>query len=328
MRILNTRLFSIIEKVINTKSITKDEALFLLSPSIDIWDLLYGAHIIKSYFTDNKVYLCSIINAKSGNCSEDCNFCAQSAFHKTHIKTYSLLNIETIKKVYRECKRNGVDGFSIVTSGKRLSGREILYLSNVIAKLNEENKQQNPYLCVSVGQLTVDDIYQLKKSGLTKCHHNLETSRRFFPQICSTHSYDERITTIQNLKRKGIKVCSGGLFGIGEKWKDRVDLAFTLKELDVDSVPLNFLIPIKGTPLENQEMITPIEALKIIALFRYILTDKNIRICAGREKILRDLQSLIFYAGANGMMIGGYLTQPGRNIKNDFQMLTDLKLKF
>jgi biotin synthase len=162
---------------------------------------------------------------------------------------------------------------------------------------------------------------------VAKVHHNLETSESFFPKICSTHLYCERIKNIQNLKTAGVRICSGGIFGMGETWKDRIQLACTLKKLEVDSVPLNFLIPVGGTPLESKELLTPQVALKIIALFRFILPKTDIRICAGREKILRDLQSLIFYAGATGMMIGGYLTQSGRNVADDMAMLSDLGLR-
>lgn len=326
MMVENKRLKLIIRKIIKKQSITREDAFFLSSSQVDIWDLLYGANIIKKHFANGKIRLCSIINAKSGDCSEDCKFCAQSIFHNTGIKTYPLIDVKTIKKAYDRAGRIGADGFSIVTSGDALSNEEINYLSSILRELHQSDSN-TPYICVSIGHLPKKHIEKLKKAGLTKCHHNLETSRRFFPKICSTHSYDKRIETIKYLKEARVKICSGGIFGLGEKWDDRINLAFILKELKVDSVPLNFLIPIKGIPLDDTELLSPIEALRIIALFRYILVDKDIRICAGREKVLRDLQSLIFYAGANGMMIGGYLTQSGRKIKDDLQMLTNLGLQ-
>lgn len=322
----NKRLGLIIGQIIEKQSITREDAVFLSSPEVDIWDLLYGANIIKRHFANGKIRLCSIINAKSGDCSEDCKFCAQSVFNNTGTKTYPLVDAKTIKKAYDRAGRIGADGFGIVTSGDALSDEEIIYLGAILRELRQRNSN-NPYICFSIGHLTKKHIEELKKAGLTKCHHNLETSRDFFPKICSTHSYDKRIETIRHLKEAKVKVCSGGVFGVGEKWDDRIDLAFTLKKLDVDSVPLNFLIPIKGTALDNIELLSPIEALRIIALFRYILIDKDIRICAGREKVLRNLQSLIFYAGANGMMIGGYLTQYGRKVEDDLQMLMDLGLQ-
>ncbi|MEK7310271.1 MAG: biotin synthase BioB [Planctomycetota bacterium] len=321
MPIKNNNLRAILNKIINKKNITKQDSFFLVS-RVNIWDLLYGAYIIREHFFDNKIHLCSIINAKSGNCSEDCKFCAQSSRHATKIKTYKLVSSKIIKEAYFKARRNKADGFSIVTSGNKLSTEEIDRLSNTVHELCSQNK--TPYLCLSVGRLSPLSIAKLKESGITKCHHNLETSRSFFPKICSTHSYSERVATIVNLKKANIKVCSGGIFGLGEGWKDRIDLAFTLKDLNVDSVPLNFLMPAKGTSLDKLNLLSPMEALRIIAIFRYILPDKDIRICAGREKVLRNLQPLMFYAGATGMMIGGYLTQPGRGVADDFQMLNDL----
>lgn len=342
---MNRKLDLIIKKVIKDNRLTFAEAVYLASNKTDIWELMYGANIIRRHFRGDKIHLCSIINAKSGNCTEDCRFCAQSAHHKSKIKTYPLASGRTIKNAYRHSKKIGADGFSIVTSGNRLSNREINILSNTIKKLSSPSTQTaeqpynlgttslsrlgagDPYVCASVGYLSPGHLDKLKKAGLTKFHHNLETSRRYFGQICSTHSYDERIETVKSIKTAGLKICSGGLFGIGETWQDRIELAFTLKKLDVDSVPLNFLIPVKGTSLDGLSLLSPQEALRIIALYRYILPDKDIRICAGREKVLRDLQSLIFFAGATGMMIGGYLTQPGRKVEDDLKMLSDLGLK-
>jgi biotin synthase len=325
MSIKKRQLELIVAKIINKQLISEEDAFSLLSPEINIWDLLHGANIIRRHFI-NEIHLCSIINAKSGGCKEDCIFCSQSFLHNTKINNYPLVGDKTIKDAYHNAQYLGVDGFSIVTSGNMLSGYEVNCISKVVRDINLE-KNDKPYVCVSIGHLTLNYIKKLKESGLTKCHHNLETSREFFPKICSTHSYDERIETIKCLKKIGIKVCSGGIFGIGENWNDRISLAFTLKKLGVDSVPLNFLIPIRGTLLSNKKLLSPMEALKIVAIFRYILIDKDIRICAGREMVFRDLQSLIYYAGANGMMIGGYLTQSGRPVKDDIQMLHDLELR-
>jgi len=324
MLIEDNNLKRILNKIIEKKSITRKDSFFI-SSRVDIWDLLYGAHIIRRRFFDNKIHLCSIVNAKSGNCSENCKFCAQSFRHATKIKTYNLLSSKAIKKAYFRAKANKVTGFSIVTSGNRLANQEIDRLCKIVQELCAQKK--GPYLCLSVGRLTPQTIIRLKESGITKCHHNLETSRSFFSKICTTHSYNDRIVTVLNLKRAGIKVCSGGIFGLGESWRDRINLAFMLKKLNVDSVPLNFLMPVKGTPLGKMKSLSPMEALKIIAIFRYILPDTDIRICAGREKVLRDYQSLIFYAGATGMMVGGYLTQAGRAATDDFQMLADSGLK-
>ncbi|MBI5777963.1 MAG: biotin synthase BioB [Planctomycetes bacterium] len=321
----NRRLKLITAKALANQALTGPEALYLTSSQVAFWDLLHGAHNITNRFLKGKFHLCSIINAKSGRCSEDCKFCAQSAHHHTGVKTYPLVGLAAIKKAYSSAAGTGADGFSIVTSGNELSGAEVEYLSGAVGRL--PRKRNAPYLCLSIGRLAGPDIARLKKAGVSKFHHNLETSRRFFPKICSTHSYDERIATIRALQKAGIKVCSGGIFGLGETWTDRIDLARTLKVLKVDSIPLNFLLPVPGTSLEKARRLSPKEALTTIALFRYILPDTDIRICAGREKTLRDLQALIFYAGATGMMIGGYLTQPGREVSDDLQMLSDLGIK-
>jgi biotin synthase len=171
-----------------------------------------------------------------------------------------------------------------------------------------------------------DDARLLKEAGLKRFHHNLETSRRFFSRICSTHSYDERVATVRAVKRAGLEVCSGGLFGLGEEWRDRIDLAWALKELGADSVPLNFLHPVRGTPLENAAPLSPVDILRVIALYRFVLPDKDIRVCGGRDRNLRDVQSWIFYAGASSVMTGNYLTMAGRSADVDRRMIRDLGL--
>ena len=167
----------------------------------------------------------------------------------------------------------------------------------------------------------------LVKSGLKRINHNLETSESFFPNVCSTHAFADRVNTIRVAKESGLEICSGAIFGIGEGINDRINLAFTLKDLDVDVVPLNFLHPIPGTPFEDCTPLTPMEALKIISVFRFILPDKDIKVAGGREVNLRDLQSWMFYAGANSTMIGNYLTTKGRKVEEDLQMINDLKLE-
>ena len=312
-----------------------------------MWSLLYGANILREHFKGNRVNLCSLINARSGNCSEDCKFCAQSAHHSAEVKTYPLVPASEIRQAYYRTQEIGANGFSIVTSGNELSDEEIGDICDAASKIRNSprwesglrlsckgfapqsatvNSQLAPYLCGSLGRLTQETANKLKVAGFTKCHHNLETSRSFFPRVCTTHTYDERIETIKNIKASGLKVCCGGIFGLGETWSDRIEMALTLRELEIDSVPLNFLIPVKGTVLQDQPQLTPIEALKIIAFFRYLLPDMDIKVCGGREKVLNNLQSWIFFAGANGMMVGGYLTQPGRSVTEDFQMIKALGL--
>ncbi|MBI4713285.1 MAG: biotin synthase BioB [Planctomycetes bacterium] len=311
------------ESIILGHRLTSKEALSLVT--VDLEELLKAANAVRQHFHSNNVHLCSIINAKSGNCAEDCKFCAQSAHHSSEVKTYPLVAKDTILAGYAQARANGAHGYSIVTSGNQLSIDEIDTLCDTVALLP---KTDSPYICGSLGRLTTADIARLKSAGLGKAHHNLETSRRFFAKICTTHSYDQRLETVRNLKKAGLRVCSGGIFGIGEDWADRIDLAFTMRELDVESIPLNFLIPVEGTRLESSNLLTPNDALRIIALYRLILPDKDIRVCAGREKVLSDIQDRIFYAGATGMMIGGYLTQPGRDVQEDIAMLDKLGMEY
>jgi biotin synthase len=310
---------NLIIEILNDKQINKDNALKLFD--LEIEDLCFVAAKIRKKYKGNKVKVCSIINAKSGQCSEDCKFCAQSSFNKSDVKVYPLLDTEKIKNVSEKALEK-VGCFGIVSSGNSLNDNEI-------DKLCEMFKQykKSSHLGVSIGRISDESLRKLKDAGIKKMHHNLETSENFYPNICSTHSYQERIDTLKRAKSFGFELCSGGLFGIGESLKDRVDLAFTLKEIGSDSVPMNFFMPIKGTALEHLSTMKPIEILKTLAIFRIILQTPDIMVCGGREINLRDLQSWIFQAGANGMMTGGYLTTNGRDIVTDKQMIKDLDLE-
>jgi biotin synthase len=289
-------------------------------PEKDTMDLLFCAHKIKKMRRQEETILCSIINAKSGFCSEDCAFCAQSAHHRTEIKTYPLLDEEEIVKSAIELERRGATRYSMVTSGYMLKDEEL----DVICKsANAIHKQTALTVCASLGMLTEATARRLAEGGIAVYHHNLETARSFFGSVCTTHNYDEDIETVKLAKAAGMKVCSGGILGLGETWEQRVELAFTLKELDVDGIPINFLNPIAGTRMEDRPLLKPLEALKCIAIFRFINPDKNILICGGREVTLRDYQSWAMLAGANGLMIGNYLTTQGRNIKMDIDMVKD-----
>ncbi|MDR2616538.1 MAG: biotin synthase BioB [Endomicrobium sp.] len=310
---------SLVLELLDRKQITKDEALRLFD--LDIEDLFLVSSKIRKKYKGNKVKVCSIINAKSGQCSENCKFCAQSAFNKTEVKVYPLVDTEKIKEISTKAL-DDVGCFGIVSSGNFLNDNEI-------EKLCEMFKQHKKvsHLGVSIGRISDESFKKLKEAGIKKMHHNLETSENFYPNICSTHSYKERVDTIKRAKNFGFEICSGGLFGIGESLKDRIDLAFTLKEIGSDSVPMNFFMPIKGLALEHLPVMLPIEILKTIAIYRIILQTPDIMVCGGREMHLRDLQSWIFQAGANGMMTGGYLTTTGRDIITDRQMVKDLDME-
>lgn len=312
----------LVKKIFSKKDISREESSYLIGLNNNYDELFYWANRIRERCKGKKIKFCSIVNAKSGLCSEDCKFCAQSICYNTGVDVHPLKNSNEIVNAAKDAFKVKASGFSIVTSGVEVNLTEIHTISDAIKKIN----QIGMYTCASLGNLDYEKAKKLKESGLTRYHHNLETSRRFFNEICSTHSYDEKIKTIKIAKDSGLKVCCGGIFGMGETNEDIIDFAFTLRKLKPDSIPLNFLNPRPGTPLEDKEKLLPMEALKIIAIFRFIFPDKDITICGGREAVLRDLQSWMFYAGANGTMIGNYLTTLGRPPEEDLQMVKDLGL--
>lgn len=314
------------DRILTGGSITKGEALGLAGlTGSDLFDLFAAAHRVKERFVGTGVHLCSIINAKSGHCTEDCAFCAQSVHHRTDAPSHPLSDESEIVAAARMAEQSGSGCFGIVTSGTTIeSGDE---LERICAALSSIRNRLDISPSCSLGMLTPETARRLKGAGAVTYHHNLETARSFFPNICTTHDYEEDLATVRNARQAGLRVCCGGIFGMGETAEQRIELAFTLKELEVDSVPINFLNPIPGTRLEGADFITPMECLVTIALFRLILPDKRITICGGREKNLRDLQSWMFLAGANGTMIGNYLTTSGRDEAQDRQMLKDLGLE-
>jgi biotin synthase len=273
----------------------------------------------------NNIKLCSIINAKSGKCPENCAFCAQSKYHRTDIDVFSLITVDEILNQAKIMESYGAHRFSIVTSGTAIQTKKD---KSVILKAVEMiSGKTSLKCCASLGIIDDDFFKDLIKAGLNGYHHNLETSESFFHNICSTHKYQDDVDTVKRAKDKGLYVCSCGIFGLGENWGHRIELANTLKELDVDSIPINFLNPIRGTRLEKAQYLNPLECLKIVAVYRLIHQDKDIRICGGREYNLRDLQVLLISSGANGLMVGNYLTTKGRQIEDDLKMLQDLDLK-
>lgn len=292
-------------------------------PEEETLDLLLGANKIRQKFKKNKVVTCSITNAKSGFCSEDCAFCAQSSYHETGIEAHPLLSEERLVEDAVKLHENGATEFSMVTSGFMLTEAELATIGRAAGRIKE---QTGLLLCSSLGVLTAARAKQLKASGLAAYHHNLETARSFFSQVCTTHNYDDDVETVRIAKAAGLKVCCGGILGLGESWEQRVELAITLRDLDVDSIPINFLNPVAGTRMGTRPLLAPQEALKCIALFRFINPRKDITICGGREVTLRDQQSWIFAAGANGLLIGNYLTTEGRDCHADMEMIKDLGL--
>lgn len=306
------------QKVINGHSVTRSEANELITA--DLSELCSSANEIRAFFNGNSFDVCSIINGKSGKCSENCKYCAQSSFYNSSSEEYPLLNTEQLLKQAQHDCQGGVLRYSVVTSGKSLDDNEV----DRIKKSFEEISRHCPIsLCASHGLLSLEQLIRLKKSGVTRYHNNLETSRRMFPNICTTHTYDDKIDTIKAAKKAGLEVCSGGIIGLGEKMKDRLDMAFDLRELDVNSVPINILTPIKGTPFEKLPTLSIEEVCRIVAIFKFILPKTAIRLAGGRG-LLPDKGSSVFKSGANAVISGDMLTTAGISIADDMKIIKGL----
>jgi len=315
---------SLEEKVIGRGSITKDEALKISAvQGAEIFGLFAAANKIRSTFRGDFVDLCAIVNAKSGACPEDCSYCAQSSRSRTETSIYPLINKNAVIEKAREARDAGVKRFCIVTSGRKIGENELKEICSMI----KDVRALGLLPCSTLGLLNKDELGRLKDSGLERYHHNLETSERFFPEICRSHTFSDKLKTIDAALSAGLSVCSGGIFGLGETWEDRIDMAFKLKELPIDSVPVNYLIPVKGTPMEEQDLLNPFEALKIVSLYRFILPQKEIRICGGRMQVLGELNSMVFMAGADSLLTGNYLTTTGRSYGDDFRLISECGLR-
>ncbi|MDD5519383.1 MAG: biotin synthase BioB [Kiritimatiellae bacterium] len=304
-------------------TVSEKTALAILnSTQSEFPEIMAAATRMRRHFFGDRVIMCSILNAKSGACPENCKFCAQSVHHKTSIEIYGLRSSSQIVKAYKTAARFPITHFGIVTSGESLDIKGVKQVCDAIHSF----KKKGVEWCASLGSLSVERLKQLKAVGLKRFHHNLETAESFFPKICTTHSYADRLKTLKAAKKAGLEICSGGILGMGETIRQRVEFAFTLQREKVNSIPLNFLVPIKGTKLEHMSPMEPLDILRCVAMFRLTNPKAEIKVCAGRI-YLRDLQSMVFYAGATGIMIGNLLTVAGRDVKQDLQMLEDLELK-
>lgn len=270
------------------------------------------------------IAFCFILNAKSGNCLQDCAFCSQSALSRADVVRYPLLPVEEMTVAAQSAHQNGAYHFSIVTSGRGVRSKQ--EQQTVLAAIETIISSLPVRVCASLGIVDTSFLKQLQDVGLYLFHHNLETAPAFFPKICTFHTFQDRVRTIEAAKTAGLKVCSGGIFGMGESIRDRLDLASWLQKLEVDSIPLNFLHPIAGTPLESQAPMRPLECLQVITAYRLLFPDKPIIVCGGREVGLRSLGPLIFAAGADGLMTGDYLTTKGKPPVQDIKMLRDMGL--
>lgn len=301
-----------------------EAAEILATPDEDVFHLLAPANDVRRHFKGDRVDLCAIVNVKSGACSEDCAFCAQSAHHDSETPVYSLMDKDEILKHARSAEVMRANKLSLVSSGPGVGCEEELdNICDAITAITHETRLDR---CASLGALDRRQLEKLKAAGLQSVHHNIETAESFFDDICSTHTYADRIRTVGFARESGFYVCCGVILGMGESAEQQIEMVFALRDLGVDSVPLNFLNPIPGTMLENTGPIPPLDILKIIAMFRFVLPDKDIRTCGGRELNLRSLQPLMFMAGANCTMLGNYLTTRGREYDEDLEMIADLGL--
>jgi biotin synthase len=305
---------------------TRDEAVALLRlEGASVYDLLVCAGRVRDRASGNRVAMCAIINARSGGCSEDCAFCSQSRAATSDIACYPMLSPDRIEEEAFRARQGGASSFSIVTAGKAIAARaDIEAVKEGIRRI----RALGMVPCASLGILGKPLLRELAEAGLGRYHHNLETARSFFHEICTTHDYDADVATVRNAKELGIPACSGGILGMGESPEQRVELAQTLAELRVDSVALNFFHPVPGTRLHERlagrSSLTPLDCLKAVAVFRLLLPEAQITICGGRAFNLRELQPLLMVAGANRIMSGAYLTTHGRNFETDRQMIRDL----
>ena len=313
------------EEALYSYGLSREDAVSLLKIEAPekIHLLLVRANQVRARTRGDEIEFCAIINARSGRCSEDCAFCAQSVHHQSKVETYPLLSVKKILEAAAAARDQGACRFSIVTSGKAAhKDRELEQIAEAVQGIAELGLSP----CASLGLLTEEAALVLKQAGLKTYHHNLEAAPDYYPEICSTHGLEERLDTARLAKKVGLRLCCGGILGLGESIENRVDLALAIRELEADSIPLNFLNPIPGTRLENTPPLKPLEILKAVAVFRLIAPNSDIRTCGGREQNLRGLQPLMFLAGANATMIGNYLTTAGRSPADDARDVLDLGL--
>ncbi|WP_455205079.1 biotin synthase BioB [Kaarinaea lacus] len=318
------RIDDITQRILDGGEMSVAEGQWMLRLHADYlpW-LMAGADRIRKTFRGNEIEVCAISNVRSGNCSENCSFCSQSGHHQTNAPVYNYISSEELSQQAEKARSWGVSDFGVVSKGWGVrSDKERNQLREYFATLKDKSDVGR---CASLGVLNNDTAQELKAMGMENYHHNLECAPSFFDNVCTTHSYQENIDTINAARDAGLRVCSGGILGMGETLDQRIELADTLRQLDVESVPLNFLSPQQGTPMGEQQPMQPLEILQSIAVFRYMLPQAEIRIAGGRQ-FLGDMQSMIFMAGASGVMIGDYLTTKGRQVEDDIKMLQDLNL--
>jgi biotin synthase len=314
------------EKVLAGYRLSGDDAAALTGVTgPDIPVLAAYANKIRHHFAGDGVDMCGIVNARSGLCSEDCKFCAQSVHHSTDAPVYPLLDSGQLVAAARKAQDQGAGRLSVVTSGKGMENDPDF--AAILAAIQAVIAATGLKVCANLGTITAAQARALAGAGVKRYAHNLETSRRYYPSVCTSHPYEERLATVSAAKAAGLELCTGGIIGLGETWQDRVDMALALRDLDPVSVPINILNPIKGTDFAALTPPPPLEIIKAFAIFRFILPGKIIRPAGGREINLRDLQGSLMLAGANGLIIGNYLTFSGRDAAADFCMVRDAGLQ-
>lgn len=320
-------IIELADRVIGGGSITEEEAKRLIrTKDEDTMLLLAMADKIRQKFCGSAVDFCAIINARSGHCQEDCKFCAQSGWYRTGAKVYRLLPEDEVLAAARKAKAAGAVRFSLVTSGRNQDNpNEFEEILDLVRRIRQEVGLE---VCCSLGLITDEQARRLKEAGVTRIHCNIETAPSYFPEICTTHTFEDKDVIISAAQKAGIRVCSGGIIGLGESLDQRVEMAFTLKKMHIDSIPLNILNPVKGTPFYTNRRLPPLEVLRTFAMFRFVLPKALIRTAGGREVNLRSLQAYALTGGLNGIMVGGYLTTAGRDPQEDIRMTEDLGRTF
>ena len=303
------------EKILKGYQVTKEDALRLYNEPLE--EVCRAADEIRRHFCGDRFDICTIVNGRSGKCSENCKFCAQSAYYHTSAKEYPLLETDEIVRQARYNAERGVLRYSIVTSGRALNDREIGKMCEAIRAVKDKVKIE---VCVSFGLLTKEQFCRVKEAGASRVHNNLETSRRNFPNVCTTHTFEDKLWAVRAAQQAGLEVCSGGIMGLGETVEDRVDMAFTLRELGIKSVPVNMLNPIPGTPYEQNERLSADDMRRIAAMYRFILPDAAIRLAGGRG-LLADKGEKSFLSGANAAISGDMLTTAGYTVESDMEMI-------
>ena len=312
-------LIKLAEEIIAGKRLKREDDLNFFFTA-DLEELRKGAALLQDYFCGKKVDLCTIMNARSGRCSENCKFCAQSAHHHTGVDEYGFVEIDEIMEMALANQAEGADRFGLVTSGRRLDGEDFEHAIEAYKKMKANCSIS---LCAGHGLLRREQFKRLREAGVESYHENIETSRRNFPNICTTHKFEDKLETMRIAKEEGFCVCSGGIIGMGETWEDRLDMALTLAELGIESIPINALMPIPGTPLGHLPGLAPEDILRTVAFFLYLNPAANIRLAAGRKMLPQNGREA-FCGGASATITGNMLTTSGSNIKEDIAMLHEL----